>query len=378
MKPVYLDYAATTPVDERVVAAMLPYFTQHFGNPSSLYSFGREARRAVAVARRQVASLLGASPEEIFFTSGGSESDNWFIKGVAAVCGHGHIVTTAVEHHAVLRACEALPKDRFVVTYLSVDDKGRVAPEDVEAALRPDTILVSVMMANNEVGTVEPIVSIGAICRQRGVLFHTDAVQAAGHLPIDVEKLNVDALSLSGHKLYGPKGTGALYMRRGLAVKPLICGGKQERSQRAGTENVPGIVGLGRAAELAREEMAAETKRLLALRATLWQQVQAIPGMTLNGDAEHRLPGNLNLAISGIDQETLLIKLDLMGFAVSAGSACSAGSLEPSHVLLAMGQSPDEARTALRVTLGRFTTEAEVTAFATALRQAVAEIRHAS
>ena len=378
MKPVYLDYAATTPVDERVVAAMLPYFTQHFGNPSSLYSFGREARRAVAVARRQVASLLGASPEEIFFTSGGSESDNWLIKGVAAACGQGHIVTTAVEHHAVLRACEALPKDRFAVTYLSVDDKGRVAPEDVEAALRPDTILVSVMMANNEVGTVEPIASIGAICRQRGVLFHTDAVQAAGHLPIDVEKLNVDALSLSGHKLYGPKGTGALYMRRGLAVKPLICGGEQERSQRAGTENVPGIVGLGRAAELAREEMAAETKRLLALRAALWQQVQAIPGTTLNGDAEHRLPGNLNLAISGIDQETLLIKLDLMGFAVSAGSACSAGSLEPSHVLLAMGQSPDEARTALRVTLGRFTTEAEITAFAAALRQAVAEIRHAS
>lgn len=378
MKPVYLDYAATTPVDERVAAAMLPYFTQHFGNPSSLYSFGREARRAVAVARRQVASLLGALPEEIFFTSGGSESDNWLIKGVAAACGHGHIVTTAIEHHAVLRACEALPEDCFSVTYLPVDDKGRVAPEDVAAALRPDTILVSVMMANNEVGTIEPIAAIGAICRRQDVIFHTDAVQAAGHLPIDVEALNVDALSLSGHKLYGPKGTGALFMRRGLAVKPLICGGEQERSQRAGTENVPGIVGLGRAAELAREEMAAETKRLLALRAALLQQVQAIPGVHLNGDAEHRLPGNVNLAISGIDQETLLIKLDLMGFAVSAGSACSAGSLEPSHVLLAMGQLPSEARSALRVTLGRFTTQADVDAFAAALCQAVAEIRHAS
>lgn len=378
MKPVYLDYAATTPMDERVVAAMLPYFTQHFGNPSSLYSFGREARRAVAVARRQVASLLGASSEEIFFTSGGSESDNWLLKGVAADRGRGHIVTTAIEHHAVLNACASLPADRFTVTYLPVDDRGRVAPEDVEAALRPDTILVSVMMANNEVGTIEPLAAIGAICRQHGVIFHTDAVQAAGHLAIDVEELSVDALSLSGHKLYGPKGTGALYLRRGLAVKPLIHGGEQERSQRAGTENVPGIVGLGRAAELAQQEMAVETQRLLALRARLWQHVQSIPGVRLNGDAERRLPGNINLAIPGVDQETLLIRLDLMGFAVSAGSACSAGSLEPSHVLLAMGQSPLDARSALRITLGRFTTEADVDIFATALCEAVAEIRQAS
>lgn len=378
MKPVYLDYAATTPTDERVLAAMLPYFTQHFGNPSSLYSFGRETRRAVALARRQVAELLGASPEEIFFTSGGSESDNWLIKGVAAARGHGHIVTTAVEHHAVLRACASLPTDRFSVTYLPVDAKGRVAPEDVEAALRPDTILVSIMMANNEVGTIEPIAAIGAICRQQGILFHTDAVQAAGHLPIDVQQLQVDALSLSGHKLYGPKGIGALYLRRGLAVSPLICGGEQERSQRAGTENVPGIVGLGRAAGLAQQEMPAETERLLSLRTRLLQGVQVIPGVRLNGDAQQRLPGNVNLAISGVDQETLLIRLDLMGFAVSAGSACSAGSLEPSHVLLAMGQSPDEARSALRITLGRFTTEADVDAFTASLCQAVAEIRRTS
>ncbi|MDY4474538.1 cysteine desulfurase family protein [Mitsuokella sp.] len=378
MKPVYLDYAATTPTDERVLAAMLPYFTQHFGNPSSLYSFGRETRRAVALARRQVAELLGASPEEIFFTSGGSESDNWLIKGVAAARGRGHIVTTAVEHHAVLRACASLPTDRFSVTYLPVDAKGRVAPEDVEAALRPDTILVSIMMANNEVGTIEPIAAIGAICRQQGILFHTDAVQAAGHLPIDVQQLQVDALSLSGHKLYGPKGIGALYLRRGLAVSPLICGGEQERSQRAGTENVPGIVGLGRAAGLAQQEMPAETERLLSLRTRLLQGVQVIPGVRLNGDAQQRLPGNVNLAISGVDQETLLIRLDLMGFAVSAGSACSAGSLEPSHVLLAMGQSPDEARSALRITLGRFTTEADVDAFTASLCQAVAEIRRTS
>ncbi|MGO5130449.1 cysteine desulfurase family protein [Mitsuokella jalaludinii] len=378
MKPVYLDYAATTPTDERVLAAMLPYFTQHFGNPSSLYSFGRETWRAVALARRQVAELLGASPEEIFFTSGGSESDNWLIKGVAAARGRGHIVTTAVEHHAVLRACASLPTDRFSVTYLPVDAKGRVAPEDVEAALRPDTILVSIMMANNEVGTIEPIAAIGAICRQQGILFHTDAVQAAGHLPIDVQQLQVDALSLSGHKLYGPKGIGALYLRRGLAVSPLICGGEQERSQRAGTENVPGIVGLGRAAGLAQQEMPAETERLLSLRTRLLQGVQVIPGVRLNGDAQQRLPGNVNLAISGVDQETLLIRLDLMGFAVSAGSACSAGSLEPSHVLLAMGQSPDEARSALRITLGRFTTEADVDAFTASLCQAVAEIRRTS
>lgn len=378
MKPVYLDYAATTPTDDRVLAAMLPYFTQHFGNPSSLYSFGRETRRAVALARRQVAELLGASPEEIFFTSGGSESDNWLIKGVAAARGRGHIVTTAVEHHAVLRACASLSTDRFSVTYLPVDAKGRVAPEDVEAALRPDTILVSIMMANNEVGTIEPIAAIGAICRQQGILFHTDAVQAAGHLPIDVQQLQVDALSLSGHKLYGPKGIGALYLRRGLAVSPLICGGEQERSQRAGTENVPGIVGLGRAAGLAQQEMPAETERLLSLRTRLLQGVQVIPGVRLNGDAQQRLPGNVNLAISGVDQETLLIRLDLMGFAVSAGSACSAGSLEPSHVLLAMGQSPDEARSALRITLGRFTTEADVDAFTASLCQAVAEIRRTS
>ena len=378
MKPVYLDYAATTPTDERVLAAMLPYFTQHFGNPSSLYSFGRETRRAVALARRQVAELLGASSEEIFFTSGGSESDNWLIKGVAAARGRGHIVTTAVEHHAVLRTCASLSTDRFSVTYLPVDAKGRVAPEDVEAALRPDTILVSIMMANNEVGTIEPIAAIGAICRQQGILFHTDAVQAAGHLPIDVQQLQVDALSLSGHKLYGPKGIGALYLRRGLAVSPLICGGEQERSQRAGTENVPGIVGLGRAAGLAQQEMPAETERLLSLRTRLLQGVQVIPGVRLNGDAQQRLPGNVNLAISGVDQETLLIRLDLMGFAVSAGSACSAGSLEPSHVLLAMGQSPDEARSALRITLGRFTTEADVDAFTASLCQAVAEIRRTS
>lgn len=377
MKPVYLDYAATTPVDARVLKAMLPYFCEQYGNPSSLYSFGREARQAVSQARRQLASLLGAEPDEIFFTSGGSESDNWVIRSLSEEAlrhGGGHIITTKVEHHAVLRACEALPSG-IEVTYLDVDSEGRVQPEAVESSLRPDTFLVSVMAANNEVGTIEPIAEIGAICRAHGVFFHTDAVQAVGHIPVSVKEWQVDALSLSGHKLYGPKGIGALYLRRGHKLAPFIHGGEQERGLRAGTENTAGIVGLGEAAAIAAAELAEESARLQGLRDHLFEKLLEISGVQGNGPREGRLPGNLNLAIDGVDHETLLIRLDLMGFAVSAGSACSAGSLEPSHVLTAMGQAPARAATAIRVTLGRFTTEEEIEAFSQALYQAVHDIR---
>ena len=377
MKPVYLDYAATTPVDARVVQKMLPYFCEQFGNPSSFYAAGRAARQAVSQARRQLASLLDAEPDELFFTSGGSESDNWVIRSLAEEAlrhGGGHIITTKVEHNAVLHACEALPQG-IEVTYLDVDAEGRVRPEQVEEALRPDTFLVTVMTANNEVGTIEPIPAIGALCRARGVFFHTDAVQAVGHIPVSVKDWQVDALSLSGHKLYGPKGVGALYLRRGHKLAPLIYGGAQERGLRAGTENTAGIVGLGFAAAIAAAELHEESGRLQALRDHLFALLQEIPGVRLNGAQDNRLPGNLNVAIEGVDHETLLIRLDLMGFAVSAGSACSAGSLEPSHVLTAMGQTPEQASTAIRVTLGRFTTEKEVEAFAKALRQAAHDIR---
>lgn len=379
MNPVYLDYAATTPMDSRVVEAMMPYFTKQFGNPSSIYSFGREARRAVSKAREQVAALLQADPSEIFFTSGGSESDNWVLKGMAFALrreGKGcHIITSQVEHHAVLNTCAWLEKQGFSITYLPVDDFGRVMPERVKEALREDTILVSIMTANNEVGTIEPIAEIGSFLQERGIFFHTDAVQAAGHIPLAVDELHVDALSLSGHKLYGPKGVGALYLRRGTRPDSLIHGGSQEREMRAGTENTAGIVGLGMAAELAREELGGEWERLSMLRDQLIQGVKEIEGTWINGDEKYRLPGNVNFGIAGVSQDTLLIRLDMAGFAVSAGSACSAGSLTPSHVLMAMGQSANEAGSAIRVTLGRFTTEDELNRFTDALRIAVESMR---
>ena len=379
MKPVYLDYAATTPVDERVLPAMLPYFMEQFGNPSSVYGQGRAAKRAVAQARAQVAALLQAEPEEIFFTSGGSESDNWALKGMAFAlrrAGRGcHIITSSVEHHAVLNACAWLEQQGFAVTYLPVDVAGRVQPQQVKDAVRDDTILVSIMTANNEVGTIEPIAEIGAFLQAKGIFFHTDAVQAAGHIPLSVDELHVDALSLSGHKLYGPKGIGALYMRRGFRPDPLVHGGSQERELRAGTENTAGIVGLGKAAEIAREELTTEWERLSELRDWFMAEIKTIPGSWINGDEEYRLPGNVNFGIEGIAQDTLLIRLDMAGFAVSAGSACSAGSLEPSHVLKAMGQTPEQAASALRVTLGRFTTKDELEGLLTVLQQAVTAIR---
>lgn len=376
MKPVYLDHAATTPLLQEAAAAMLPYMTECYGNPSSLHSFGRAARQACARGRVQVAGLLGAAAAEIFFTSGGSESDNWALKGLAwAHQAQGrHIITSSVEHHAVLHACAWLEQQGFMVTYLPVDAAGRVTPESVVQALRPDTILVSIMTANNEVGTLEPIAAIGTLLRERGILFHTDAVQAAGHVPLDMRSLPVDALSLSGHKFYGPKGIGALYLRRGTAIAPLLHGGSQERGLRAGTENTAAIVGLGVAAEQAALQLSAEAARLRKLRDMLADGIRQLPGAWINGSDE-RLPGHLSFGLEGIASDVLLIRLDLAGFAVSAGSACSAGSLEPSHVLAAMGQSAVQAGAAVRVTLGRENTAAEVQRFLTVLRQSVTEIR---
>lgn len=381
MRQVYLDYAATTPPDPRVTACVAESIPALFGNPSSIHSFGRSARGAVEKARRDVANLLGARPEEIFFTSGGSESDNWAIKGMAFAlraagrpCG---IVTTAIEHPAVLQTCAWLVQQGFSVQYLPVDAEGVVSLEDLAAAVDETTGIVSVMFANNEIGTIEPIAEIAAFCQVRGIFFHTDAVQAAGHLPIDVQALGIDALSLSGHKFYAIKGIGALYLRSGFSLDALVHGGAQERGIRAGTENVPAIVGLGCAAALAATELKEEARRLRALRERIAAGVLALGESWLNGpnDSVHCLPGHLNFGFRGIRQDVLLMRLDLAGFAVSAGSACSAGALTPSHVLLALGQDERKAGTALRVTLGRFTTAVEVDAFLTALREIVTDLR---
>lgn len=375
MKEIYLDYAATTPVDDRVYAKMQPFFMAQFGNPSSLYAYGREAGKAVRNARAQVAELLQADPSEIFFTSGGSESDNWALKGMAFAlrrAGRGnHIITTQIEHHAVLNTCKWLEQEGFAVTYLPADVEGRVTLADVCKAVRQDTIIVSIMTANNEVGTIEPIAEIGAWLQDEGIFFHTDAVQAAGHIPLAVNELNVDALSLSGHKLYGPKGIGVLYLRRGFVPDALIHGGAQERELRAGTENTAGIVGLGEAAAIAKTELGSEWKRLSNLRDVLISEIEKISGSFINGDKKYRLPGNVNFGIHGISQDTLLIRLDMAGFAVSAGSACSAGSLESSHVLTAMGQTAKKAALAIRVTLGRFTTNDDISAFIAELKNIV-------
>ncbi|EKU71808.1 cysteine desulfurase family protein [Selenomonas sp. F0473] len=373
---VYLDYAATTPLDARAYEAMCPYMTDIYGNPSSVHGFGREARRGISHARAQVAALVGALPEEIFFTSGGTESDNWALRGIAEAgraAGRGaHIVTSSVEHHAVLETCRDLETRGFTVTYLPVDTAGRVAPAAVEAALRKDTVLVSVMTANNEVGTIQPIAEIGALLRGRDIPFHTDAVQAAGHIPLDVNALGVDALSLSAHKFYGAKGVGALYVRRGTAIVPLLHGGAQERDMRAGTENTAGIVACGRAAEIARAEQRAEEERLRAYTDLLRARIGSIRGISFHGGRDNRLAGILNFGIEGVAQDTLLIRLDLAGFAVSAGSACSAGAVHASHVLRAMGCSDDTARTCIRASLGRHTDREDVLRFAETLA-AIAE-----
>ena len=364
MKKVYLDNAATTRVRDEVISAMLPYFTEYYGNPSSLHLFAREAAKGLDAARAQVAAALNATPQEIVFTGGGSEGDNMVLRGIARAYQKqgAHIITSAVEHHAVLHTLEALEKEQGLsVTYLPVDEYGRVSAAQVEQAIRPDTILVSIMFANNEVGTIMPVEEIGRVCRARKVLFHTDAVQAVGHVPIDVEAMHIDLLSLSAHKFHGPKGVGALYVRKGVRLPALITGGGQERKKRAGTENVPGIVGLGVAIELAVAELAENTKAMCALRDRLISGMEArIPEIKLNGHRSQRLPNNVNFSIRYIEGESILLMLDLNGIAASSGSACTSGSLDPSHVLLAMGLTHEVAHGSLRLTLSRYTTPEEI------------------
>lgn len=365
MQKVYLDNAATTRVHPEVVQAMLPYFTEQYGNPSSPHSWGQEAEAALMRARAQVAaSLNAAKPEEIIFTGGGSESDNMVLRGVAhAYARKGrHIITSAVEHHAVLHTLEAMEREGLAeVTYLPVDADGLVSVQDVADAIRPDTILVSIMFANNEVGTIMPVAEIGALCRERGVLFHTDAVQAVGHVPVDVQAQNIDLLSLSAHKFHGPKGIGALYVKKGVRVPALLLGGAQERGKRAGTENVPGIVGLGAAIERASAHLEEHAAHMRSLRDRLIAGVeQRIPDVKLNGHRTKRLPGNVNFSIRYIEGESILLMLDINGVAASSGSACTSGSLDPSHVLLAMGLTHEVAHGSLRMTLSEFTTEQEI------------------
>ncbi|HEX2948883.1 MAG TPA: cysteine desulfurase NifS [Armatimonadota bacterium] len=360
---IYLDHAATTPVAPEVLDAMIPYYREFWGNPSSIHRFGRQASQGVEEARASVAKLLNCTPKEIYFTSGGTEADNLAIFGTAmAKEDKGkHIITSAIEHHAVLHSCEALEKRGWEVTYLPVDNTGRVDPEAVRAAIRPDTVLVTIMHANNEIGTVQPIAEIGKICREAKVWFHTDAVQSVGHIPTRVDELNVDMLSLSGHKLYGPKGIGVLYIRRGVRVKPLIYGGGHERGMRSGTENVPAMVGLGRAAELAMAEMEAESVRQARLRDKLLDGLTSrIPDCIVTGNREHRLPNNASIISKYVEGEAQLLRLDAVGIAASSGSACTSGSLDPSHVLLSIGTPVEFAHGSLRFSLGRGTTEEEI------------------
>lgn len=358
---VYLDHNASTPVHPEVVQAMLPYFEERFGNPSSVHGFGREAREGLETAREQIAQFLRVGKEEIVFTSGGTESDNLAVKGIADARETGHIITSAVEHHAVLRSCQNLEAQGFAVTYLPVDEHGMVNPDGLLRALRPDTILITIMHANSEVGTIQPIDAVGRIAREHRIPFHTDAVQTFGKIPLDVHALGVDLLSFSSHKIYGPKGVAGLYIRKGTKMVAVQHGGEHERRRRAGTENVPGIVGFGKAVEIRRREMAAEAERLIALRDRLWEGIQAkIPEVRLNGHQTHRLPGTLNVCFRHVESESIVLALDLKGIGVSAGSACTSGNVEPSHVLVAMGVPLDWAVGAVRVSLGRTTTVEDI------------------
>jgi cysteine desulfurase len=358
---VYLDHNASTPVHPEVVAEMLPYLTERFGNPSSVHGFGREAREGLDAARERVARFLGARPEEVVFTSGGTESDNLALKGLAGARGAGHLITSRIEHHAVLRTCQALEGSGFAVTYLPVDAHGMVDPDDVKRAIQPDTVGISVMHANSEVGTIQPIAAIGAIARAAGIAFHVDAVQTFGKLPIDLDAWGIDLLSCSAHKIYGPKGVAALYVRRGTRMISVQHGGEHERRRRAGTENVAGIAGFGRAVEIRARDMAEEADRLRALRDRLWEGLRAhVPDVRLNGHPTERLPGTLNVAFRHVESESIVLGLDLKGVAVSAGSACTSGNVEPSYVLKAMGVPLDWAMGAVRCSLGRSTTAEEI------------------
>src|SRR5512137_1298951 len=378
MKRIFLDHAATTPADPRVVEAMLPFFSESFGNPSSIHSLGLETRTAVAEAREKVARLIGAASDEIIFTSGGTEADNLAIKGVAQANAEKgkHIVTTRIEHHAVEESCRYLEKQGFKVTFVGVDKDGLVDPRGVEKAVTPETILISVMHANNEVGTIQPIAEISRVARSRGAYFHTDAVQTVGHIPAKVDELGVDLLAVSAHKLYGPKGVGMLYVRKGTRIVSFLHGGGQERGLRASTENVPGIVGLGKAADIAQAEMDGESKHVTRLRDKLIKGLlERIPQVRLNGHPTQRLPNNVNISVASVEGESVAVSLDLEGIAVSTGSACSSEAMEPSHVLTAMGVPVELARGSVRFSLGRENTDAEIDCVLEAFPRLVSRLR---
>ena len=380
-KLIYLDNAATTKTSEEVVAAMLPYFTEYYGNPSSVYEFASESKKAVSNARRTIAETLGAQENEIYFTAGGSEADNWALKATAeAYQSKGkHIITTKIEHHAILHTAEYLEKRGFEITYIGVDENGVVKVDELEKAIRPDTILISVMFANNEIGTIQPIKEIGEIAKKHGVLFHTDAVQAYGQLPINVDELHIDMLSSSGHKLNGPKGIGFLYIRKGVKIRSFVHGGAQERKRRAGTENVPGIVGYGKAAEIAAKTMKERTAKEIELRDHLIDRILAeVPYTRLNGHRTNRLPNNANFSFQFVEGESLLILLDNNGICASSGSACTSGSLDPSHVLLAIGLPHEIAHGSLRLTLSAETTMEDIDFVVDCIKQIIERLRSMS
>lgn len=377
-KIIYADNAATTRMSDSVIEAMLPYMREHYGNASAIYRIGREAHQAVENARKRIAKVINAGPMDIYFTSCGTEADNWAVKGIAhklASDGKKHIITTAIEHHAILHSCAALEQEGFEVMYLPVDERGRVTPQQVAEAIREDTALVTVMYANNEIGTIEPIAEIGQVCRDAGVLFHTDAVQTAGILSIDVQAQNIDMMSVSAHKFNGPKGVGFLYCRRNLHPQNFMDGGAQERGHRAGTENVAGIVGMAQALEDAKDAREEIRPKLETMRDYIQSGLLEIPGSSVNGDQENRLPGTLNMSFEGIDGQSLLFSLDLKGIQASSGSACSSGSLDPSHVLLALGLPYERAHGSLRITVGRYNTMEEADEIIAAVKDVVADLR---
>jgi cysteine desulfurase len=380
-RSVYLDHAATTYVKPEVFEAMKPYFNEHFGNASSIYSLGRDSKKAVEEAREKVAKAISAEVREIYFTGSGSEADNWALKGIAAANKKkgNHIITSAIEHPAIMNSCKYLEGEGFEVTYLPVDSDGLISPEQVKNAIKDNTILISIMFANNEIGTIQPIREIGAIAREKGVLFHTDAVQAIGNIKIDVQSMNIDLLSLSGHKFYGPKGIGALYIRKGVKISSFLHGGQQERGKRASTENVPGIIGLGRAIELATENLDEYNKKLIDLREKTIEGLTAkVPYIKLNGHRHNRLPGNVNISFQFIEGESLLLMLDMKGIYGSSGSACSSGSLDPSHVLLAIGLPHEIAHGSLRLTFGDENTQEDVDYILEVIPQMVSRLRDMS
>ena len=381
MKSIYLDNAATTKLDDEVLQEMMPYLRENYGNASSIYKLGRESRKAVENARERIAKILNCKPTEIYFTAGGSESDNTAIKGIAKANKEkgNHIITSKIEHPAVLETCKQLEKEGFEITYVSVDENGIVNLDELKKSIKPTTILITIMFANNEIGTIQPIEEIGKIAKENNIYFHTDAVQAVGNIEIDVEKLNIDSLSLSGHKFYGPKGIGALYVRTGIKFEKFISGGHQERNKRAGTENVAGIVGMGKAIELAYSNLDEHNKKIKELRDYYVEQVkEKIPYIKINGDIEKRLPGNSNISFRFIEGESLLLNLDLKGICASSGSACTSGSLDPSHVLLAIGLPHEIAHGSLRISIGKYNTKEEIDYLIESLVEIVNRLREMS